>query len=395
MEEPMRKMLTGFALAAAATLSVPAAAQNAAPTPVALEAPDGITLKATYYPAGAPGPGILLLHQCNRDRSAWASFARAAAGRGFHVLTLDYRGFGESEGQRLDEPAEQQAIVREKWPGDVDAAFAWLQAQPGVDKDRIGAAGASCGVNQSVQLARRHAEVKTVALLSGGVTAEGREYLRKTPSLSVLASASQDDGDAVDTMRWILGWSRNPDNSFIEYKAAGHGTDMFAVEKGLEPKLLAWFDARLRNAPKTTAAAPADTKPGAVEEFWALLRNPDGAARAKQMFEETRRTQPSLVLFPESEVNLYGYELLQAGNAAHALWVFRLNVDAYPKSANTYDSLSDAYLALGKREEALRYAEKALKMLETDTKVGPELRQAIQDSAQKKVKELRTGSASD
>jgi dienelactone hydrolase len=391
----MRKMLIGFALALAASGPAPAAAQGAATTPVALKAPDGITLKATYYSPGAAGPGILLLHQCNRDRSAWAAFAKAAAGRGFHVLTVDYRGFGESEGQRQEAPAEQQAIVRDKWPGDVDTAFAWLQAQPGVDKDRIGAAGASCGVNQSVQLARRHPEVRTVALLSGGVTPEGREYLGKTPSLSVLASASQDDGDTVASMRWILGWSRNPDNTFIEFQAAGHGTDMFAVEKSLEPKLLAWFDARLRNAPKATPPAPgADTTPTLVEEFWALLANPEGAVRARQMFADTRRTQPSVVLFPEGELNLYGYELLQRGNAAHAVWVFQLNVDAYPKSANTYDSLSDAYLALGKREEALRNAEKALKMLETDTKVGPELRKAIQESAERKVKELRAGSVS-
>ena len=46
--------------------------------------------------------------------------------------------------------------------------------------------------------------------------------------------------------------------------------------------------------------------------------------------------------------------------------VFKLNVDAYPSSANTYDSLSDGYLALGNREEALRYAEKTLEMIPKD-----------------------------
>jgi tetratricopeptide (TPR) repeat protein len=95
-----------------------------------------------------------------------------------------------------------------------------------------------------------------------------------------------------------------------------------------------------------------------------------------------------VVLFPEGEMNLYGYQLLQEGNAAHARWVFQLNVDAYPASANTYDSLSDAYLALGKRADALRLAQKALKMLETDTRVGPELRKAIQESAERKIRDL-------
>jgi dienelactone hydrolase len=391
----MRGSLTLFVFVIAALGAAPAgaAAQTLAGVPVTLKAPDGIALKASYYSPGAPGPGILLLHQCNRDRTAWASFATAAAGRGFHVLTLDYRGYGESGGQRFDNLQEQRPLVEQKWPGDVDAAFAWLQAQPGVDRQRIGAAGASCGVNQSVQLALRHPEVRTVALLSGNVSPAGREYLRRTPGLSVFASASQDDGDAVNSMQWILGWSRNPANTFVEFKAAGHGTDMFTVEKSLEPAMLDWFDRQLRNASTQTATAPADDTPSAVETFWTALTQPDGSARARKIFEDARRSHPSLVLFPESEANLYGYQLLQDGNAAHALWVFQLNVDAYPRSANTYDSLSDAYLALGKRDEALRNAEKALKMLETDTRVTPELRSAIQDSAEKKIKELRKDTA--
>ena len=69
--------------------------------------------------------------------------------------------------------------------------------------------------------------------------------------------------------------------------------------------------------------------------------------------------------------------------------MFRLNVDAYPASANTYDSLADGYLADGNRAEALRHAEKAVEMLEKDTRINDELRTAIRESAEKKIKELK------
>lgn len=36
-----------------------------------LTAPDGLKLKATYFSAGKAGPGVLLLHQCNRQRKVW------------------------------------------------------------------------------------------------------------------------------------------------------------------------------------------------------------------------------------------------------------------------------------------------------------------------------------
>ena len=35
---------------------------------VDLTAGDGTKLKATYFAAAKPGPGVLLLHQCNRQR---------------------------------------------------------------------------------------------------------------------------------------------------------------------------------------------------------------------------------------------------------------------------------------------------------------------------------------
>ena len=386
---PVMMTFKTLATFGATTFCASMAAAQPAMIPVSLKAPDGVTLKASYYSPGKPGPGLLLLHQCNSDRSAWAGFAKSAVARGYHVMALDYRGFGESEGQKFGDLQSQQPVIAEKWPGDVDAAFAFLIAQPGVDKDRIGASGASCGVNQAVALASRHPEVKTVVLLSGGLTPEARAYLQKSAWMPVMASASADDGDSVNTMRFILGWSRNPKNKFVEFKAAGHGTEMFAVEKTLEPQMLDWFEANLRNAPAKPAAAAANSKPSAVEEFWSTLAQPGGAAKAQTMYQAAKTSGGKVVLFPEGEMNAYGYQLMQEGRNKDAVIVFQMNVDAYPQSPNVYDSLSDAFLADGNKEEALRYAEKTLQMLEGDTRTPAELKQAIRESAQKKVRDLK------
>jgi dienelactone hydrolase len=374
----------------ASLLWVTVHAQGKAPATqvVDIKAAGGVTLKASYFPAGRPGPGILLLHACNKDRSSWTKLATDAAGQGFHVLALDFRGFGESGGPRFAQGPEQQSTIDLYWPGDVDAALAWLTSQGQVDKTRIGAAGASCGVNQAVQLARRHPEVKTVVLLSGGINPAGRLHLRDSPGLPILAAASHGDGGVVDQMRWVLGWSRNPANKFVEYQAAGHGTDMFAVEKGLEPIVLEWFNAHLRNAPAKPAAV-APSQPSPAEQFWTTLTAPGGVAKARPIYDEATRAKKHDILFPENETNLLGYQLLQDGNAKEAIEVFKLNVDAYPASANTYDSLSDGYVALGNREEALRYAQKAIEMIPKDTEASDDLKKLVRESAEKKVRELK------
>ena len=358
------------------------------PRDVSIAARDGITLKGTYFSASEPGPGILLLHQCNSDRKTWNHLAPQLAAVGFNVLSIDYRGFGESGGGPFATPQERQRAEVEKWPADIDTAFRFLLEQTGVDRNRIGAAGASCGVNQSIQLAHRHPEVKSLVLLSGITDQVGRDYLRHTDWLPILASASDDDGNAVQLLRWVQAFSHNSRNQFVQYKAAGHGTEMFAVEKGLEPMIVEWFEKTLRNTPPAPATNTA-AKPSPTEEFWTVLESPGGAARARQLFAEAKKRDPNVFLFPEFAVNLLGYERLQGGKADEAIEIFKLNVDAYPNSPNVYDSLADAYVAAGNRELAIQFSEKALELL---TKYPPDdagFAANLRQSAEDKLRKLR------
>src|SRR5271170_3991607 len=149
------------ALAVAAGLSAEVQKKD-----VDIKAPDGVNLKATYFSAGRTGPAMLLLHQCNMDRHAWDGLAADLATNGFNVLTIDNRGFGESGGSKSTDP-DTRAAERQKWPADVDAAYAYLTSQKGVDQSRIAVGGASCGVTQSSDLAARHHEIRALMVLSG------------------------------------------------------------------------------------------------------------------------------------------------------------------------------------------------------------------------------------
>jgi predicted alpha/beta hydrolase len=127
----------------ASFLTLSAAAQRVpAAHVVDLKASDGTVLKATYFAAGRPGPGVLLLHQCNRQRKVWDDLAGQLAIAGINVLTFDLRGFGESGGLPHDKltPEEGARVEADKWPGDIDTAFHYLVSQGGVTRDVIGLA---------------------------------------------------------------------------------------------------------------------------------------------------------------------------------------------------------------------------------------------------------------
>jgi dienelactone hydrolase len=381
-------------LLGALLLAVSSAAQQVtAPRVVDLSAPDGVVLKATFFAAAQTGPGVLLLHQCNRQRKVWDDLAGRLAASGINVLTVDFRGYGESGGKGPDKVSsvqEADQIVKELWPADVDVAFRYLQTQPSVNRGVIGAGGASCGVNQAVQLARRHPEVKSLLLLSETTDRSGRQFLHNSPNLPLFLAAADDDFNdpgVVEIMQWLYDVSPDPANKFVRYSTGGHGADMFAAHQELPGMIVEWFNATLRNSPAppaTHALAPWS----AESRFLALADEPDGMRKAEQMFTNQRRDDPSVVLFSEALLNRFGYEHLAMGDTKVAIELFQMNVTAYPNSPNVYDSLGDAYLAAGQKDLARQNAKKAIELLASDTADSPQRRDGIRGSAQQKLKQL-------
>jgi dienelactone hydrolase len=370
-------------------------AAQATPGPriVSLTAADGAVLKATYFAAGKPGPGALLLHQCNQARKGWDGLAAHLASHGINVLTLDYRGFGDSDGARYEKLTDEaRKLVIEKWPGDFDMALQYLEAQPGVSHEVIGAGGASCGVHNSVQLARRHPEVKALMLLSGGTDRDGRLFLQSSKSLPVFTAAAEDDsfGRLTDTMQWLYSVSANPASRFEVYANGGHGAEMFAPHPELLDFIADWFAATLMNKPgmlPKTNGSPVDR---ALLSNLNLIDQPGGASEGAKKLWEARGRDPGAVLFPEGLVNLLGYERLRAGDTKGAVEIMKLNVSAYPGSANVYDSLSDAYVADGQMDLAIQSAKKALELLTTDRMDSEGEHSRIRENAEKKLKQLET-----
>ncbi len=64
----------------------------------------------------------------------------------------------------------------------------------------------------------------------------------------------------------------------------------------------------------------------------------------------------------ENEINRYGYRFLQAGKVKEAIEVFKMNVEAFPKSSNVYDSLAEAYMANGDKELAIKNYQKSVEL---------------------------------
>lgn len=63
-----------------------------------------------------------------------------------------------------------------------------------------------------------------------------------------------------------------------------------------------------------------------------------------------------------SILNQVGYSLMREKAFEDAIAIFQTNVDLFPKEANPYDSLAEAYLNSGDKAKALKYYQKALEI---------------------------------
>jgi dienelactone hydrolase len=232
---------------AIATFAFGAVAGFASATDVDLTAADGVNLKATYMSPGRPGPAMLLVHQCNMDRKSWQGIATKLSDAGVHVLTLDLRGFGESEGAGMRGEGGFGGFLA-KSSADVDMAYDYLVSQSGVDGTTVAVGGASCGAMLTADLASRRDGIQALMLLSGPPSDNAVAHMAATSSLAVFAAATS--GDSVtpgvgDKLQGAVDGSKNPHSTAKVYAGTEHGLPMFAPNADLEPALVAWLKQEL------------------------------------------------------------------------------------------------------------------------------------------------------
>jgi len=108
-------------------------------------------------------------------------------------------------------------------------------------------------------------------------------------------------------------------------------------------------------------------------EFFKTL-NSQGIAAAVELFKKKRQQDKQWLPFKEARMNILGYQNLQSGKIKEAIEVFKLNVIAYPQSANVYDSLGEAYMANDDVERAIKNYKKSLELNPENTNAKENLK---------------------
>jgi pentatricopeptide repeat protein len=289
-----------------------------------------------------------------------------------------------------------------------------------VDYDRVGVMGSGGGGGAALLFQMGNLYVDAVAGLSARfLYSEFRELAEgsarydvrsaSVPVMQICGGAREGfDPSILESLeyseRYILTFTELSTLAFTSYRmflAAAFGTNE-AERRAYETTceyMLNFFDAHLNGSEDARgflASAPEDNgldaaqiafshmpgreSPPTEVQFMAILQE-RGAETAVEIFEKFRAEDPELVLFQENMCNYAGYGFLQRGRTEDAITAFKMNAETYPASANTWDSLAEAYVAAGDTVHAVECYRKMLEVLPADPGATEELREVLRSNA--------------
>jgi formylglycine-generating enzyme required for sulfatase activity len=184
-------------------------------------------------------------------------------------------------------------------------------------------------------------------------------------------------------MRKLIHYSAAQDAPWLWYETSdpskvpdtgSHGTDLFKTHPDLAGNIVQWFTITLIQTP---GHAPVD--PLAAAAILNQLVVSGGTAQVTQQLMAERKRDPKAQLFPEVSLDIIASGFLfqaetdeKAGRLREGetgmkvgVEIFKLNLLAYPDSADAHYNLADAYLKIGDKALALQYAQKTLAMIDS------------------------------
>ncbi len=111
---------------------------------------------------------------------------------------------------------------------------------------------------------------------------------------------------------------------------------------------------------------PAEPPKKSIAETLYKTVTEKGAVAAVAEYRRLKAANAATYDFAEAELNTLGYQLLRMKRTKDAIEIFKLNVEMFPKSANPYDSLGEAYLADDQKELALVNYKKTVELDSTN-----------------------------
>lgn len=327
-------------------------------------------------------------------------------------------------------------LAREEAYRNFAFAYAHTRTMPNVDQNITGTLGFSAfGVAQIIYAMRTREVDAIVGLESGFFHDRGLyEIAKETPGYEVAALRApflhifrrdKEHADSLadfNAMRYSTRYRYQvdvPEIQHSDFATAGMAANtVLGLRPAAAPLLRKAFEltnlyvlnflnahlkgeasglAFLRRDP-TANGAPEKTisvteKPGikaapTVAEFLSLIHS-RGLEQVQTLFKEAKKIDPDANLFREAALIQIGSQLGSSQRYQEAIEIYKLCLEAYPKSSQAAFSLGFAYEATGEKKLALACFERSLQFVENDPNQTDNNRKFIKNIAPRRIESLK------
>jgi dienelactone hydrolase len=328
------------------------------------------------------------------------------------------------------------AVGLETQTRDLEFLFGQMHDFSGADMSRVGAMGFSYGGQSALLMAMRNRDIRAVVGLDASfISKHYSQFLKNSPFYNVenvvvpvLEMHRADEKtvtyDVTSALRYSDRYSFEIDDlnhvDFDNYavlytallpEAAQHDSPIStrkAAYEGMSRYILDFLNLHLKAEKSGSSGVkdPAEWKgypresvrfrhtealpaPPSGADLLRVIRE-QGVSRGEQVYREVLERDPNARVLGERSISDIGDALLGSGNVDEAVRVLQLNVERFPSSANTYDSLADAYKRKGNQPCAAYAYRKLLEVVPQDTALDASLKSSLQTTASEYLQKLQT-----
>ncbi|MCC6639441.1 alpha/beta fold hydrolase [Candidatus Falkowbacteria bacterium] len=210
------------------------------PQQITITTSDRYVLAGNYW-QGTTHNAVIYLHQFRRDKNDVQIFLPELLSRGYHVLSIDLRGHGQSQGERDKFSDEDFKAMF----ADAKSAYEFLESiHPTMSVQMI---GSSIGANTAL-IYQEMNTLESVVAISPSLNYHG--IMPEASNLSNIAMpimyiTSAQDSCARDTKQLYEDSPVTPDglNLLKEYPGNAHGIDIIRDNKQALADIISWLDA--------------------------------------------------------------------------------------------------------------------------------------------------------
>ncbi len=217
---------------------------------------DDFPLSADYFFGAADGAGVLLLHSCKSSRKVNFSLGETLAQYNHHVLSLDFRGYGNSISEKFSHNSikhQAQDIVSYQaqmlkltgyWHGDIIAAHQYLSTRMN-NNQSISVVAIGCATEAAIALAEQ-TRLTALVVVSPKISDIEQERYKNLLDFPTYFIASTHDTESYNIADELFQWNGDKNSKFQSFKGNRSGSLILKRNTEVAQDIALWLRSRSR-----------------------------------------------------------------------------------------------------------------------------------------------------